>query len=187
MRAFLPLVALLAVLSVAACNTSDSKVSSGSAGEAYSDVDQIYTLYVLPVELPDEIHGNLTDTERERWARDWPMAGARLIARGVTDETGEKVTALVSERKPEADFYFELVITYLDVGDESLRTSNILSGDETGWSHVIATGTLYKASNREIVAELNFNQSSGFEVKEPFQNDMGNLGQDLGEWIANRQ
>src|SRR5687768_17753993 len=106
MRALLSLAALAAVFSLTACNTSDSRVSSGTAGEAYRDVDRIDTLYILPVELPDEIHGNATDADRERWQTDWPMAGARLIARGVTEETGEKVTALVSEKKPDEDFYF---------------------------------------------------------------------------------
>lgn len=187
MRAFLPVVALLAVLSLAACNTSDSKVSSGSAGEAYNDVDNIYTLYILPVDMPDVIHGDASDADKERWARDWPMTAARLVARGVTEETGDRVTALVSEKRPEQDFYFELTITYLDIGDADVRGSNLLDPDEEGWSHVLATGTIYNADNGEVVAELSFNQSSGFATKEPFQNDMGNLGQDLGNWIQSRQ
>lgn len=187
MRAFLPVVVLLAVLSLAGCNTSDSKVTGGSAGEAYRDVDQIDTLYILPVELPDEIHGAASDAEKDRWREDWPMSGARLIARGVTDETGEEVNALVSENKPDAAFYFKLEITYLDVGDSELRTANLFDSSEEGWSHVLATGKLYNARNGELVAELTFDQSSGWEVKGPFQNDMRNLGQDLGDWIQSRQ
>jgi hypothetical protein len=187
MRALLSLAALAAVFSLTACNTSDSRVSSGTAGEAYRDVDRIDTLYILPVELPDEIHGNATDADRERWQTDWPMAGARLIARGVTEETGEKVTALVSEKKPDEDFYFELEITYLDIGDAEVRGSNLLDPDEEGWSQVIATGRIIRARDGEVVAELRFDQSSGFDVKEPFQNDMSNLGADLGNWIESRQ
>ena len=187
MRALLPLVALLAVLSLAACNTSDSKVSTGTAGEAYNDVDNIYTLYVLPVDLPDEIHGDASDADKERWMQDWPMTAARLVARGVTEETGDKVSAVVSEKKPNADYYFKLEITYLDIGDADVRGSTLLDPDEQGWSQVIATGTIYNARNGEVVAELTFNQSSGFATKEPFQNDMGNLGQDLGNWIQSRQ
>jgi hypothetical protein len=155
MRAILSLAALAAIFSLTACNTSDSRVSSGTAGEAYRDVDRIYTLYVMPVELPKEIHGNATDEERERWRTDWPMTGARLIARGVTEETGERVVALVSEDKPD--------------------------------SQVLATGRIIRASDGEIVAELRFDQSSGYEIKEPFQNDMSNLGHDLGNWIEDRQ
>jgi hypothetical protein len=187
MRALLSLAALAAVFSLTACNTSDSRVSSGTAGEAYRDVDNIYTLFVLPVDLPKDIHGNATDADRERWQEDWPMAGARLIARGVTEETGEKVMALVSEKKPDEDFYFELEITYLDVGDAELRGANLLDPDEEGWSQVIATGRIIRARDGEVVAELRFDQSSGFEVKEPFQNDMSNLGHDLGAWIESRQ
>jgi hypothetical protein len=187
MRVLLSLAALAAIFSLTACNTSDSRVSSGTAGEAYNDVDRIDTLYILPVELPDEIHGNASKEEKERWAQDWPMTGARLIARGVTDETDNEVTGLVSEDKPEADFYFELEITYLDVGDADVRGSNILDPDEEGWSQVLATGRIIRADNGEVVAELRFDQSSGYEVKEPFQNDMSNLGQELGNWIESRQ
>lgn len=187
MRAFVPVLALLAVLSIAGCNTSDSKVTGGSAGQAYHDVHQIDTLFILPVELPDEIHGSASNSEKDRWREDWPMTAARLIARGVTDETGEDVNALVSESKPRADFYFKLEITYLDVGDSELRTANLFDSSEEGWSHVLATGKLYNARTGELVAELTFDQSSGWEVKEPFQNDMRNLGQDLGDWIQSRQ
>jgi hypothetical protein len=187
LRALLTLAALAAVISLTACNTSDSRVSSGTAGEAYRDVDRIYTLYIMPVDLPGEIHGNATEEEKDRWQTDWPMTGARLIARGVTDETDERVIALVSEDKPKADYYFELVITYLDVGDADVRAANILDPDEEGWSQVIATGTIIRASDGEVVAELRFDQSSGYEVKEPFQNDMSNLGQDLGNWLESRQ
>jgi hypothetical protein len=187
MRALHAILALLAVLGLASCNTSDSRVSKGTAGEAYRDVDNIYTLYIMPVELPDEIHGSASEADKERWANDWPMAGARLIARGVTEETGDKVTALVSEKKPDDDYYFELVITYLDIGDADVRAANLLDPDEEGWSQVIATGTIYNADSGEVVAELRFDQSSGFDTKEPFQNDMSNLGQDLGNWIESRQ
>jgi hypothetical protein len=187
MRALLTLAAFAAILSLTACNTSDSRVSSGTAGEAYRDVDRIETLYVMPVELPDEIHGKATDEEKERWREDWPMAAARLIARGVTEETGEDVVALVSEDKPDKDFYFELEVTYLDVGDADVRGANLLDPDEEGWSQVLATGRIIRARDGEVVAELRFDQSSGFETKEPFQNDMSNLGQDLGNWIESRQ
>jgi hypothetical protein len=183
----LTLAACAAILSLTACNTSDSRVSSGTAGEAYRDVYRIETVYVLPVELPDEIHGKATDEDKDRWRTDWPMTAARLIARGITEETGGDITALVSEDKPDTDFYFELEITYLDVGDADVRGANLLDPDEEGWSQVLATGRLIRASDGEVVAELRFDQSSGFEIKEPFQNDMGNLGQDLGNWIESRQ
>jgi hypothetical protein len=187
MRALLSIAAIAAVFALAGCNTSDSRVSSGTAGEAYRDVDRIDTLYVMPVALPDEIHGNATDEEKDRWQTDWPMTAARLIARGVTEETGEDVTAIVSEDKPDTDFYFELEVTYLDVGDAEVRGANLIDPDEEGWSHVLATGRIIRASDGEVVAELRFDQSSGWEVKEPFQNDMSNLGHDLGNWIQSRQ
>jgi len=187
MRALSALVALLTVFGLSACNMSDSRISSGSAGEAYPELGRISTLYILPVKLPDKIHGSAESEEVERWKKDWPMVAARLIARGVTEESDEAVMALVSDRKPDTDYYFELEITYLDVGNAEVRAANILDPDEEGWSHVIATGTIHRADNGERVAELRFDQSSGFDVKEPFQNDMANLGQDLGEWIMARQ
>ncbi|MBK8206144.1 MAG: hypothetical protein IPK87_05015 [Planctomycetes bacterium] len=187
MRGFYAILALLAVFGLASCHTSDSRVSEGEAGEAFHDIDEILTLYILPIELPDEIHGNASDRERELWRQDWPMSGARSVARGVTDETGEDVTALVSEKKSDADFYFKLVITYIDVGDEAIRKGKIVGNSEEGWSQVLATGTLYNGSNGEIVAELRFDQSSGYQVSEPFHNDMNNLGQELGNWIQSRQ
>lgn len=187
MRSIYSILALLAVLGLAACNTSQSKTPSGTAGEAYRDVDNIYTLYILPVKLPDAIHGNASDADKSRWREDWQMVGARLIARGVSDEAGDKVVASAREQKPDVDYYFDLKITYLDVGDEDVRTTSLLGNDEKGWSHVLATGRIVRASTGDTVAELNFDQSSGHPNKEPFQSDMSNLGKQLGSWIVSRQ
>lgn len=179
--------AMLAILSMAACSSSQSMEPSATTGDAYKDVSRIYTIYILPVELPDEIHGKASEADKKRWQDDWQMVGARLIARGVSDEAGEKVACSVREDKPKVDFYFELTITHLDVGDAELRTSGLLQSDERGWSHVLAVGRIVRADNREIVAELTFDHSSGSSAPEPFQKDMANLGQELGSWIVARQ
>jgi hypothetical protein len=179
--------ALLAMLSMAACTSSQSESPSATAGDAYKDVNNIYTIYIMPVELPDEIHGNASDEEKERWQNDWQMVGARLIARAVTDEAGDRVVASARERRPDADFYFVLKITYLDVGDADVRSAGIFDSDERGWSHVLAVGRIVRSDNGDTVAELTFDQSSGKFTKEPFQNDMSNLGQELGNWIVARQ
>jgi hypothetical protein len=162
-------------------------VPTATAGDAFKDADNIYTIYIMPVELPDEIHGNATDEDKKRWQDDWQMVGARLIASGVSDEAGDTVSCSVREKKPDADFYFALKVTYLDVGDASLRTSGILGSDERGWSHVLAVGRIVRADSGDTVAELTFDHSSGNLTKEPFQNDMTNLGQELGSWIVARQ
>jgi hypothetical protein len=187
MKGIYSTLALLAILSIAACNSSQSREPTATAGDAYKDANNIYTIYIMPVELPGEIHGKATDEDKKRWRDDWQMVGARLIARGVTDEAGDKVTCSVREKKPDADFYFALKITHLDVGDASLRSSGILGSDERGWSHVLAVGRIVRADNGDTVAELTFDHSSGNFTKEPFQNDMTNLGQELGSWIVTRQ
>jgi hypothetical protein len=187
MKRVYPLLALLAILSMAACSSSQSQTPSATAGDAYKDADNIYMIYIMPVDLPNEIHGNATDAEKDRWQEDWQMVGARLIARGVSDEAGDKVIASARESKPDADFYFVLEITYLDVGDENVRSSGILDSDERGWSHVLAVGRIVRSDTGDTVAELTFDQSSGKLTKEPFQDDMTNLGQELGNWIVNRK
>jgi hypothetical protein len=187
MKRLSPLLALLAVLVMAACSSSQSKEPDATAGDAFEDADNIYMIYVMPVELPDEIHGNASEADKNRWEDDWPMVGARLIARGVNDETGSKVRATTRERRPESDFYFILYITHLDVGDADVRSSGIFSSDERGWSHVLATGRIVRADTGDVVAELTFDQSSGNPTKEPFQDDMTNLGHELGNWIMERR
>jgi len=175
--------ALLAVLSMAACTSSQSETPSATAGDAYKDVNNIYTIYIMP----DDIHGNASDEEKERWQEDWQMVGARLIARGVTDEAGDSVASSAREEKPDADYYFTLTITYLDVGDADVRSAGLLDSDERGWSHVLAVGRIVRSDNGDTVAELTFDQSSGKFTKEPFQNDMSNLGTELGSWIVERK
>ena len=187
MRTLMLIAAIPALLALCACNTSESRVSDGTAGEAYDHISHIRTLYVLPAELPDDIHGNATEEEKERWQEDWPMMAARLIARGATDETDDRFTALVSEEETDRDYYFELEITYLDVGDEDVRAGDILDSDEEGWSHVLATGRIIHAESGDLVSELKFEQSTGRQSDSPFENDMINLGQKLGRWIEDRQ
>jgi hypothetical protein len=178
---------LLAALSMTACASSQSATPSATAGDAYKDVNNIHTIYIMPVELPKEIHGNASDADKKRWQNDWQMVGARLIARAVTDEAGDKVASSVREKKPDADFYFVLKITHLDVGDADVRSAGVLDSNQRGWSHVLAVGRIVRSDNGDTVAELNFDHSSGKATKEPFQNDMSNLGKELGSWIVARQ
>jgi hypothetical protein len=188
MRAPIFLVAMILLAGLTACNMSESRVTQGTAGEAYSQVDTIDSLYVLPVKLPRAIHGNVSEEERQRFRRDWPMAGARQIARGVTRETGDYTVAIAGQDKPESDYYFELEITYLDVGDPELRGGDVLTNDQEGWSLVIATGRIINAKTGELVAELQFNQSSGWaKMNVPFERDMANLGIELGRWLDDRR
>lgn len=187
MKIVYSILALLAFVSMTACSSSQSKEPTATAGDAYRDANNIYTIYIMPVELPDEIHGNASEADKDRWQDDWQMVGARLIARGVSDEAGSKVSCAVREKKPDSDFYFLLKITHLDVGDASVRSSGILGSDERGWSHVLAVGRIVRADNGDTVAELTFDHSSGKFTKEPFQSDMTNLGQELGSWIVTRQ
>lgn len=187
MKSIAMIAAMLAMFGMCACNMSESRVTDGTAGEAYDRVDDIRTLYVLPATLPDEIHGKATEEEKERWRKDWPMTAARLIATGVTHETDEKVTGITSQDEPDTDYYFELEITYLDVGDADVRGANVLDDDEEGWSHVLATGRIIHAESGDVVSEMKFDQSSGYEFDAPFENDMKNLGEKLGRWIEERQ
>lgn len=187
MKLIYSLLALVAFVGLTACSTSESKKPLSSGGDAYKEVDNISRLYILPVELPDDIHGDATQLEKSRAREDWPTEGSRLIARGVSEETGDRVTASAREYKPKADFYFKLTITYLNVGDAGARATNLISTDVKGWSQVLATGRIIRADTGETVAELNFNHSSGLGSKESFQNDMTNLGKELGNWITSRQ
>lgn len=188
MRTLLSMTALLAILCLAACKTSESSITEGTAGPAYNQIDNIDRLFVLPAELPDEIHGNASDAEKERFRQDWPMAAARQIASGVTSKTGKRTVASVAEEAPDHDYYFEIEITYVDVGDPKVRAGDVLGNDQEGWSLVTATGRIINGSTGEVVAKLSFNESSGWAKSTvPFENDMANLGEELGAWIEARR
>jgi hypothetical protein len=176
---------LAALLFTASC--SSSEMSTGTAGEARDEAIRITELAVLPVELPTELHGSFTPEEEERYRRDWPMTAANLIAGGVEDQTDKHVRAYASEKQPLKGHYFQLEITYLDIGDRGVRAENMLDGDREGWSLVRARGHIYNAETGELVAELNFEESSGGIRKVPFENDMANMGDQLGEWLDDQR
>lgn len=179
----LSLLLILPVVFLSACQTSKSEMYTGTAGDAYEDRRAVRELKVLAVKLPKQIHGKYEDAELERYYRDWPMTGARLVADGVQEETDDKVLAMAALDRPTRGHYFELEIEYLDLGDPELRASAVLNNSKQGWSHVLAKGRLVNAETGELVAELKFEQSSGGLTKSPFEKDMGNLGEELGRWL----
>lgn len=182
MRSLIALSAGL-ILLLAGCQTTATHVTSGSAGEAFEQLDYIDQMAVLPVKLPTEFHGNYDPEQLDRYRRDWPMSGARLIADGVTEETGRHTLAAPAIDKPAKGYYFVLEITYLDLGDSEVRVGSALGGDKEGWSHVLATGRIMNAESGAEIVELRFNQSSGFNAGPPFENDMAAMGEKLGEWL----
>jgi hypothetical protein len=171
------------ILLLAGCQTSATHVTSGSAGEAFEQLDHLDHMVILPVKLPTEFHGNYDPEQLDRYRRDWPMSGARLIADGVTEETGRHVRAAPAINKPTKGYYFVLEISYLDLGDPEVKVGSALGGDKEGWSHVLATGRIMNAESGDQVVELHFNQSSGFHAGPPFENDMAAIGEKLGEWL----
>ncbi len=171
------------ILFLAGCQTSATHVTSGSAGEGFEQLDRVDSLAVLPVKLPTEFHGNYDPEQLDRYRRDWPMAGARLIADGVTEETSRHTLAAPVIDNPKTGYYFVLEISYLDLGDAEVKVGSALGGDKEGWSHVIATGRIMNAESGAEVVELKFNQSSGFNAGPPFENDMAAIGEKLGEWL----
>jgi hypothetical protein len=178
---------VLALLLLAGCRSSEVDVSEGTAGDGFEQLSRIDRLAVLPVKLPTDFHGNYDLEKEDRYRSDWPMAGARLIADGVTDETDGRTRALAAAEKPSSGHYFVLEISYLDLGDPEIRVKSALDDDKEGWSHVIATGRIMNAETGDLVVELTFSQSSGWGVGPPFENDMAAIGEKLGEWLNERR
>ncbi|MCC7510462.1 MAG: hypothetical protein IT464_13960 [Planctomycetes bacterium] len=177
------MLSLLSVFFVTACQTSKSEMYTGTAGDAFEERRVVSNLKVLPVKLPKQIHGKYDQADLERFYRDWPMAGARLVADGVFEETAEEVRAMATLERPSTGYVFELEIEYLDLGDPDSRASSILHNKKQGWSHVLAKGRLINAETGDLVVELQFEQSSGGIAKPAFENDMANLGEELGRWL----
>lgn len=182
MKRLFPL--LLLPLMLTACKTYESRMVTDSGP---ASAPAITLLHVMPAILPDEMHGRMTDEEREVARREWPMAGARVIADAVTRETDERVTAMTTQEKPESGHYFTVEISYLDVGDPEARAANVVGGKREGWSLVRAKGKLIDADKNEVVAEFDFSQSSGLRFKKPYENDMYNVGRELGRWLDGRR
>lgn len=177
------MLSLLSVFFVSACQTSKSEMYTGTAGEAFEERRVVRDLKVLPVKLPKQIHGKYDQADLDRFYRDWPMAGARLIADGVYEETSEEVRAMAALESLSVGHLFVLEVKYLDLGDSESRASSILHNTKQGWSHVLATGRLINAETGELVVELQFEQSSGGIAKPAFENDMANLVEELGRWL----
>jgi hypothetical protein len=174
---------LLATGLAAGCESSSSRIVS-YGGEAGAMPPALVNLHVLPVELPDTIHGNIKEEDIARYRRDWPMAAARVIAHAITEESDERVRAVPAQSKPEVGHYFRVEITYLDVGDLEARAAGFFGGNREGWSLVLARGKLYDAAKDELVAEFEFTESSGHAFSIRFENDMYNLGEELALWLT---
>jgi hypothetical protein len=180
------IVAAVVLIMIAACQFSSTDVATGTAGEAFGQIHDVTHLSVLPVSLPDDFHGDFNAEEEKRYRRDWPMAGARLIADGVAERCRPERTAVAALDAPGKGYYFELDITYLDLGDREARAGGLIGGDKEGWSLVLATGRIINAETDELIVELNFNQSSG-KIKPPFESDMAAIGKELGDWLNDQR
>jgi hypothetical protein len=175
---------VLASFLLAACHTYTSEVT-GTAGEGYQDLSRLDTLLVLPVALPAEIHGEISNSEEQTFRREWPDRGARLIANGVNEQaTG--VTAMFQKQRPATGYYLELTVTYVDYGDAQIpvRWANL---DNETKTRVLADGRIVKAETDETVAVFSFTQGTAYGIENPFEMDMYNVGRELGDWITERR
>jgi hypothetical protein len=186
MRTF-GVIAMLLMFSLAGCKTHSSQsVVVKPSGDGAVIVPTVTSLHVLPAKLPDEFHGKLTEEDIERYRRDWPMAAARTISEGVTDRSRRRITAMARQEKPDDGHFFELEISYLDVGDPEARAANIVGGRREGWSLVLSKGKVVDAKSGATLLELEFSHSSGYRFKTPFENDMYNLGRELADRLEGR-
>jgi hypothetical protein len=180
------IVAVIALTMLAACQFSSTDVATGTAGEAFGQIQDVRHIHVLAVNLPDEFHGDFSADEEKRYRYDWPMAGARLIADGVSERCRPERTAVAALKKPDVGYYFELDIIYLDLGDRHAQGEGLVGGGKEGWSLVLATGRIINAETDELIVELNFSQSSG-KFRPPFESDMAAIGEELGDWLNDQR
>lgn len=180
-------IALLTLPLLAACNSPHAAVVETSQGGEQSAIAEIRNLYVLPVDLPDRILGEATDAELAAWRKSWPGDAALWLAEEIEAENPGEIDAVATSEKPGSGHYLDLNITYLDLGDPSERAANLVEPSEEGWSHVIAKARIIDARTGEIVTELDFVHGSHYDWGLSFQSDMRGIGDDLGEWIADRR
>ena len=171
---------LAAAILLAGCHTYTSDVS-GTAGEGIQAVDTLSTIYVVPVELPEMIHGEITPEEMQTYRREWPADAARLVAKGISEQA-EGVSAMYRADVPNSGVYFALTVDYLDYG-EAKPPLKLLNADHENKTNVRADGLLIDAATGEVVGSFSFVQGTAYGIEKPFEMDMYNVGRELGDWI----
>ena len=183
---FLSIIAVTA-LATAACTHYESRLVQGSGGEVPAERADITQLSVLPVTLPDEILGDGSpqqkDAMRERWLRE----GSRLFADGVVDATDSATLATPAMLAPSVGYSATVVLTYVDVGDSELPLENVVVPDKELRTHVHATVVITDCATGRQVAELMFEAGSAYGIENPVENDIFNIGRELGEWLSSRE
>ena len=183
----LVLSAILVTPLLAACNSPHAAVAETAQDGEHSGLAEIRNLHVLPVDLPDEIHGEATSAERATWREEWPRDAAMWLAEEIEAENTGEIVAAVASNEPRTDHFIDVDIIYLDVGDPDERALNLLRPREDGWSHVVAKARIINAETGEIVAELDLVHGSHYDWGPSFESDIRGIGDDLGEWIADRR
>lgn len=188
MRAFLSLAAFAAIFSLAAgCRHHETTLIEGAGGEDTAQIERIEQLYVLPINLPDDILGEATAADKQAWRERWPEAGARLVAKSVTAETSDNVEALYAESAPTRGYYLVVTATRIDVGDDEIPTSNFVNPRPALRTDVRADCVIINAATGALVAELSFELGTAYGIEKPIENDFHNLGRSLGQWLEARQ
>ena len=179
--------AVLVTPLLVACNSPHAAVVETAQDGEHSGLAEMRNLFVLPVDLPDEIRGEATSAERATWREEWPRDASVWLAEEIEAENAGEIDAVATSEEPGTDHFVDLDIVYLDVGDPGERALNLLRPREDGWSHVIAKARIINAETGEIVAELDLVHGSHYDWGQSFEGDMRGIGDDLGEWIADRR
>jgi hypothetical protein len=177
----------LLLLFAAGCRHYETTVIEGAGGEDPAQIERIEQLHVLPIELPDDILGDASESQKQAWRDEWPESGARLVAQAVTGATKDDVEALYAESAPSQGYYVVVTATRIDVGDDEIPASNFVSPRPDLRTDVRADCRIINAASGELVAELSFDLGTAYGIEKPIENDFYNLGKSLGEWLDARQ
>lgn len=175
------------VLMTVACHVTESNTTENRRGEAYARVAEIQYLSILPVKLPALIGGTATPDQLDQFREHWPKLGAERITAQLNAELFLDVDAVTRETAPVGDYYFELVLTRLDVADPDVVAPDPTFIDQDDWSVVEGTGRLMEAGTGELVVELAFRVTSGGGGDAAFEQDMDEIGEQLAGWLERNQ
>lgn len=188
-RLLLVLLAAASFWSVSACTSTPEPAIEVKEGPGFAKLKDPTVVKIMPIILPEKIDGSKDPGDEDKWRLEWPARGANIMSDAVVDGSGGKVASRPVKDKPEEGWYVEVRITTLDVGDAGRRTSSAFSSDSReGWSRTVAQCSVIDAKTGEVAATVTLEHRTGSVVQwsVPFENDMDEIGERLGAWLAEK-